>query len=207
MIFKNPGGWLKYCLKNFSLQLVSLLKSHAVWVARICMVDDGGSCALHRQCGRRQFRWCLWSMGGGAWVVFVAVCWGCFVGGNLFCLGVFCCIFVEGGPRGSGFRGDPLKEGWRDNLWQTAGQKEILSLPIIFFFHNPSVRFIKEQKINNWFWPFDSSLHQSWTCATQMSIQIWNFYHQTSPNTNSLKQIFDKCIDKIPFFSWLTSKT
>ena len=31
----------------------------------------------------------LWQLGGGAWLVCVAICCGYFVGGNLFYLGLF----------------------------------------------------------------------------------------------------------------------
>ena len=48
------------------------------------MVDEGLAAPCTNDVGVAGSIGALWSVGGGAWVVCVAVCCGCLVGGNLF---------------------------------------------------------------------------------------------------------------------------
>ena len=50
------------------------------------MVDDLIAEPYTDEVGVANFVGALWELGGGAWVICVAVCCGCFVGGNT-CLG------------------------------------------------------------------------------------------------------------------------
>ena len=57
-------------------QLICLLKSHAVWLARICMGDDqlAGLCMVPAWCFWTAWWWCMVLWGEPVWVVFFCTC-------------------------------------------------------------------------------------------------------------------------------------
>ena len=64
----------------------------------ICMGDDllAGPCTSKQSIAN--FVGALWSVGDGAWFICDVVCFGCFVGGNLFIWGYFVKFLLWGDP-------------------------------------------------------------------------------------------------------------
>ena len=69
-------------------------------MARIFMVNDGLAGPCTDNVGVAYSVGALRSMGGGAWVVCVAVCCGCFLGVSCFAWGDFVVFLLWGDPGG-----------------------------------------------------------------------------------------------------------
>ena len=70
----DGGEFLEPVVTTDQEQLACNLKSHAVWLARFCMGDDPLAGPCTDNLGVALFVGALWQLGGGAWLVCVAVC-------------------------------------------------------------------------------------------------------------------------------------